>query len=278
MVTGPKFDEIGYWSEVKLAIVREDASAYSTILSRQPGLHYVYIDGFAGAGVHVRKVTGGFVLGSPLNAVRIRPPFREFFLVDLDGDKVDHLAKLVGRRRDIHVLHGDCNTVLLQDVFPRVRWEDYRRGLCLLDPYGLDLQWRVIEAAGRLRSIDLFLNFPIMDANRNALWRDAQKVRPEQAARFTAYWGDESWREVLYRPKAQLGLFGEEREKVENEAIAEAFRARLRDVAGFANVPAPMPMRNAQGAVVYYLFFASQKDVANTIVVDIFAKHGARRA
>lgn len=36
-------------------------------------------------------------------------------------------------------------------------------------------------------------------------------------------------------------------------------------------------MKNAQGAVVYYLFFASQKDVANRIVLEIFRKHGARR-
>jgi hypothetical protein len=28
------FDEIGYWSEVKLEIVRKYAKAYSTILSR----------------------------------------------------------------------------------------------------------------------------------------------------------------------------------------------------------------------------------------------------
>jgi three-Cys-motif partner protein len=273
-----KFDEIGYWSEVKLDIVREYATAYSAILSKQRRLQHVYIDGFAGAGVHVQKATGEFVVGSPLNALSVVPPFREFFLVDLDGTKVESLRALVGNHRNAHVIHGDCNDVLLNDIFPKVQWKDYRRGLCLLDPYGLSLQWRVIETAGRMRTIDLFLNFPIMDANRNALWADPGKVRPGQAARFTAYWGDESWRESVYRPKAQMGLFGEEREKVENEAIAEAFRARLREVAGFANVPAPMPMRNAQGAVVYYLFFASHKDVANTIVQDIFRKHGARRA
>lgn len=273
-----EFDEIGYWSEVKLDIVREYGAAYSAILSRQSSLTHVYIDGFAGAGVHLQKATGKLVPGSPLNALAIKPPFREFFLIDLNGDKVGHLKRLVGDRANVHVLHGDCNQVLLKEVFPRVRWEDYRRGLCLLDPYGLDLAWEVIAGAGRLRTIDLFLNFPIMDANRNALWRSADRVVPRQAKRLTAYWGNDSWHAAAYRPKRQLGLFGEELEKVENEAVAEAFRKRLQDVAGFANVPKPMPMRNAQGAVVYYLFFASQKDVANRIVSDIFRKHGARRA
>jgi three-Cys-motif partner protein len=45
------FDEIGYWSEVKLEIVRKYAAAYSTILSKQPLIRgHLYIDAFAGAG------------------------------------------------------------------------------------------------------------------------------------------------------------------------------------------------------------------------------------
>jgi hypothetical protein len=37
------FDEIGYWSEIKLEIVRKYAEAYSTILSRQR-LEHVYVE------------------------------------------------------------------------------------------------------------------------------------------------------------------------------------------------------------------------------------------
>ena len=39
-------------------------------------------------------------------------------------------------------------------------------------------------------------------------------------------------------------------------------------------MPNPLPMRNAKGAIVYYLFFASQVEVAEDIVRDIFAKYG----
>jgi hypothetical protein len=51
-------DEVGYWSEVKLAIVKEYATSYSTIMSAQRRdririLRHLYVDGFAGAGVHV---------------------------------------------------------------------------------------------------------------------------------------------------------------------------------------------------------------------------------
>jgi three-Cys-motif partner protein len=266
----PEFDVIGYWSEIKLDIVREYAQAYSQILSAQ-GFHHVYVDGFAGAGVHISKGSGDFVLGSPLNALKVQPPFREYFLIDLDGDKIESLKKLVATRSDVRVFHGDCNEVLMRDVFPHIRWKNYRRGLCLLDPYGLQLQWRVIAEAGGMKTVDLFLNFPIMDINRNVLWRNPDRVSIEQAKRLTAFWGDVSWRTAAYR--TEPGLFGDIDEKTDNAAVAEAFRKRLKDVAGFQWVPAPMPMRNRHGAVVYYLFFASQKAVAQKIVLALFDRH-----
>src|SRR6266446_4692229 len=72
-----KLDEIGYWSEIKLDIIREYAQAYSTILAAQenPRFHHVYIDAFAGAGVHLSKTTGAEVEGSPVIAVNTQPPF-----------------------------------------------------------------------------------------------------------------------------------------------------------------------------------------------------------
>jgi hypothetical protein len=61
--------------------------------------------------------------------------------------------------------------------------------------------------------------------------------------------------------------------KQNNDAIVAGFRARLRKVAGFPVVPEPLPMKNSNNAVVYYLFFASQKPVAQKIIDDIFAKY-----
>jgi len=37
-------------------------------------------------------------------------------------------------------------------------------------------------------------------------------------------------------------------------------------------------MRNSNGAVVYYLFFASQVDTAERIVFDIFKKYRSERS
>ena len=275
--------QIGYWSEVKLDIIREYASAYSHILSAQdnPRLRHVYIDGFSGAGFHLSRESGELVWGSPLSVLLVVPPFAEYHLIDLDQGNTEVLEMQVRSRsighyhpENVFIYNGDCNKVLLIDVFPRVRFEDYARALCLLDPYGLHLDWQVICTAGQMRSIEVFLNFPIMDINRNVLRRNPEKATSAQVERLTRYWGDESWREAAYRSEGNLFGFDE---KVSNEAFAAAFRERLRSVAGFSYVPAPMPMRNSKGAVVYYLYFASQNRAGAKIVGEIFDKYGNRK-
>jgi len=270
-----EFDEIGFWSELKLDIIRQYATAYSTILSarRNPSFHHVYIDAFAGAGVHLSKATGEFVLGSPLNALKVSPPFKEYHLIDIAPEKIEHLRSVIGDRPDVFLYSGNCNTILFENVFPGVRYENYRRGLCILDPYGLNLDWSVIARAGQMQSLELFLNFPVMDMNRNVLWRYPESVQPPQKTRMTAFWGDESWVNVAYEPD----MFGYP-DKQSNEKVAEAFRKRLEGVAGFARVPKPIPMRNSRGGIVYYLFFASQKDTAENIVLHIFEKYKNRGA
>lgn len=274
-MSDPQLDEVGYWTEVKLDIIREYAQAYSRIMAAQtaPRFEHVYIEGFAGAGLHTQKATGKYVLGSPTNALLIEPPFTAYHFVDLDGDKIRFLRELVPNRPNIHFHHEDANRALLEDVFPQVRREDYRRGLCILDPYGAHLDARVVEMAGQMGSLELFVNFPVMDINRNMLRRDTASVNEAQAQRMTTVWGDDTWRRDLYPTDGNLFEF---EEKVSNDALASAYRLRLQRVFGFAHVAQPMPMRNSKGAVVYYLYFASQNRVGMHIVNDIFAKYAGR--
>jgi three-Cys-motif partner protein len=253
---------------VKLDIVRKYAVAYSTILAKQPSIKaHLYIDAFAGAGVHISRQTGEFVRGSPLNALNVDPPFKEFHFIDLDGSRASNLRQIAGDRKDVYVYERDCNHVLIDQVFARARYQDFKRALCLLDPYALNLDWQVMETAGEMGSIEIFLNFMVMDMNMNVLWRDPDKVSPAQADRMNRFWGDDSWRQAAY--STTENLFGIE-EKTGNEQVAQAFRERLKKVAGFKFVPDPMPMRNSRGAVVYYLFFASPNKTGDRIVKDIF--------
>ena len=138
-------DEIGYWTELKLDIIRKYAAAYSAILSRQSRIRsHLYIDAFAGSGRHLSKRTKKLVAGSPMIALDIEPPFREFHFIDLDGEKASDLRQLAAKRPEVVVHEGDCNTILLEKVFPSCRYEDYQRALCLLDPYQLRVDWTVL--------------------------------------------------------------------------------------------------------------------------------------
>ncbi|MCL5278399.1 MAG: three-Cys-motif partner protein TcmP [Planctomycetes bacterium] len=270
-----KLDEIGYWSEIKLDIISKYATAYSKIMNSQKSIRaHCYIDAFAGAGVHITKGTQKPVPGSPLNALMVEPPFTHYFFIDLDGEKVQLLREFVAGRKNVGVYEGDCNPILLHEVLPKVRYDEFKRALCLLDPYGLHLDWDVVCAAGQSRAIEIFLNFPVMDMNMNVLWGDPERVSKDQVARMDVFWGDGSWKQAAYR-KTQ-GLFDTIEEKTSNEAVAEAYRQRLIKVAGFRYVPQPMPMRNTKGAIVYYLFFASPNKTGNKIVEDIFNKYRIR--
>ena len=141
-----------------------------------------------------------------------------------------------------------------------------------LDPYGLHLDWSIIAAAAKTQCIEIFINFPVQDMNRNVFWRNSDAVDTSDIERMNRFWGDETWRDAAYSSDGDL--FGFEH-RTDNETIAEAFYTRLKNVAGFDFVPRPLPMRNSQNAIVYYLFFASPNSTGGRIVGDIFKKYGS---
>jgi three-Cys-motif partner protein len=192
----------------------------------------------------------------------------------MDAYKTAYLATLCAGRTDVEIHTGDSTRYLTQSLLPTIKYENFNRALCLLDPYGLHLEWDVMLQAGRSRAIDMFLNFPVMDMNRNAIWRNPDQAPQGGIERMTRFWGDETWKQTAYTESRQHNLFsGPDLIKQSNDAIVTGFRNRLKDIAGFKVVPEPLPMKNSNNAVVYYLFFASQKPVAQRIIDDIFAKY-----
>lgn len=274
-------DEIGIWSEVKLAIIKKYATAYTTVMEAQrreriSRLRWLYIDGYAGSGHHISKTSGDLVEGSPLIALNTNPPFHEYHFIDSDSGRAAELRKESGDRPDVFTYSEDCNKVLMEKVFPRAKFKDYNRALCLLDPYNIDLRWDVIEAAGKEGSIEIFLNFMVMDINRNAMRRNPSKSVKSKVEQMSRLWGDDSWLDAGYDQVPTLFDYSVP-VKVSNERFAEAFRQRLIKQAGFKYVPKLMPMTTKTNAVIYYLYFASQKEAGMDIVNDIFNQYRAKQ-
>jgi hypothetical protein len=177
-----KIDEIGYWTEIKLSILEKYATLHQILLSHS--LHPIYIDGFAGAGHHKSKGSGRIIEGSPLRALAVDPPFERFHFVDIDGTRVAELKRISAGRSNVTVYQGDCNAVLTEQVFPTISYANRQRALCILDPYGLQLNWKTIRMAGESQIIEIFLNFPVMDMNMNVLWHDSDRVTEVQRERL----------------------------------------------------------------------------------------------
>lgn len=269
-----KLDKIGIWSEIKLAILKDYAGAFTRLLKAKPWCKGLcYVDAFAGAGMHLSKSTGEMVPGSPLNALLVQPPFDHIVLIDVDAEKVESLTKLCGHDKRVEIVSGDCNEVLSAKIAPMLPFPSYWRGLCVLDPYGIHgkaLQWTTIKLLADLKTVDIFLNFPLMDINRNTLRSRLANATDANLSAFQGFRGeDDDWKDKMYQPD----LFGDLDKVGTNRTLACLFQQRLRDVAGFAFVPDPILMKNTKGGELYFLFFASHQPVAQKIVMDIFTKH-----
>lgn len=275
-----KLDEIGFWSEIKLEIIKEYADAFTTIMKSQEWCKgYVYIDAFSGAGVHISKKSGEFVPGSPLNALEIKNPFTEYHYIDIDRERIETLTSVTQDYQNVHFYPEDCNEALTESIFPKLKWESKKRALCILDPYGLHLHWETITEAAKLETTEIFLNFPLMDMNRNVLHKDLTSAGPEQIRRMNRFCGPEEWQEILYKESAQTKLFGPPdiiKTVDSNIKLGDWFRTeRLKQTAGFRFVPEPVFMRNSKGGPLFFLFFASHNETGKNIVNAIFDKFKA---
>ena len=183
---------------------------------------------FAGTGVHQSKKTGENIQGSPLNALQIDPPFKEYFFIDKNPKKIEILKSLTQGKNNVHIIEGDCNQVLVDQVYPNVQYNDYKRGLCFLDPYGLHLNWDVIKMAGESKAIDIFINFPLYDMKLNVLLCDSKKTDKKSIVRMDSFWGDNSWKESVY--VKQSSLFGEDQEiKTNMGEVNQSFSRKIKE-------------------------------------------------
>jgi len=266
-------DEIGPWSEVKLDILHKYAGPYSKILAGY-GFRHGYIDAFSGPGLHIRKQDKQQVLGSPLIALGVEPPFDEYHFIDLDGEKVNFLRNQVGARKNVSFYAEDSNRILREIILPRFTYGKRTRALCLLDPYKLTLDWSVVAQAGQSKAVEVFINFPVMHMNRNCKKRNIGEILPGELQAMDSFWGDRSWHAAMYCESKQGDLFGfVDMDKQGNDDLVKAYCERLQSVAGFGFVAEPLPMCNSKGAIVYYLIFAGPNKTGWKIVQEIYKKY-----
>ncbi len=261
----PKPDFLKQWSIDKIGLLEKYYKAYVRALNGK--FELIYVDAFAGNPKQVSVKTGEAVLAAAARALNVTPSFNKYFLIDKNKRRAEAYLKSFGNRDGVFVFHDDSNRCLPIIFREHITNTSNSRSICLLDPYGCDLHWNVLCVAGKSGVSDVFINFPRMDLLRNVCRNDFRKITPVGFRRMNAFWGDETWRELMYeRQGNQTVRVGD------TGKLALAYCKRLREIAQFEYVLDPLPMKNSQGIPLYYLIFACEDKLANKIGGQIIRK------
>lgn len=142
----------------KLVYLGKYLPALTKILrSKVPNRPRYYIDFFSGPGKCVDSY-GKICDGSPLIAIKTKPPFTHYVFVDTNEKYCDSLRKRLEGYPNVSVKQGDCNDVV-SDVL--LMMNTYDPCFVFLDPFGLELEWKTVEKLSKKDRIDLLINFPV---------------------------------------------------------------------------------------------------------------------
>ena len=101
--------------------------------------------------------------------------------------------------------------------------------MLFLDPYGMQVEWKTIEAIAGTRAIDMWLLFPL-GIGVNRLLTKTGDIPESWRHRLNVLLGNENWYEEFYTVERRPNLFGDDEARVERasvETIGRYFNDRL---------------------------------------------------
>ncbi|QUW01156.1 three-Cys-motif partner protein TcmP [Chloracidobacterium sp. MS 40/45] len=269
----------GDWTEQKLERLQKYLKAYTTIFTkneRAQSLIPIYVDAFAGTGYRTSPLqltkslklfeeftepeVDNFLKGSARLALEVEPSFQKYVFIEQNTARVGELQKLQTifpqKQGNIQIIQSDANS-WLQGWCRGTDWKRHR-AVVFLDPYGMQVEWTLIEALAKTKAIDLWLLFPLgMAVNR--LLTKGGKPPPAWEQALTRVFGTEDWRKNFYSQKTEPTLFGDIDVTVKEAdflKIGKFFVNRLKTV--FSEVAEnPLPLRNSRNTPLYLLCFAA---------------------
>lgn len=285
----------GMWTEKKLKILRDYLEAYTTALKERK-FSLLYIDAFAGTGYVEQKSNPAdsqqlgllieeeqeFLQGSVSIALKISRPFDKYLFIEEDSKKYESLLKTIEKypqlNKRIQCEQGEANS-FLQKYCKHI--SPYFRVVLFLDPFGMNVEWKTLEAIARTKNIDVWILFPLgIGANR--LLTKKQKDMPDTWEEIlNKIFGTDEWKQFYSEPAEDLFDLPND-EKIKNvnlQAIADFYQKRLRTI--FVDVaPNPRMMYNSKGNPLYLFCFAMSnpsekaRKLALKIANGILKKHG----
>lgn len=272
----------GDWTEKKLTCLKKYLGAYTTIMSNQKTwngklkFRYAYIDAFAGTGYRELKEDDDmnnllfpelaeeepqtFLDGSARIALNTVPRFTKYIFIEKDEQKYSELNRIKvefpNLKKDIRIVNADANSYLYE-LCTEYNW-DNNRAVLFLDPFGMQVEWKTIEAIAKTKAIDLWILFPLGIGVNRLLKRDGNIILSLKN-KLDRIFGTPSWYVEFYKSGIQSDLFGNHEEikkDVSFDKISGFFIKRLKTV--FAGVAEnPLKLLNSKNNPLFLLCFAS---------------------
>lgn len=294
----------GSWTEQKLAALEDYIHAYLTIMHGNENAKWftkIYLDGFAGSGRRYTRKTKKptlqeqelipevstevereelreYMEGSALRVLRVEEPapFDRYIFIDIDPKETQKLQQQLSTQfpnRNIEIVTQDANTYI-QNWCSQMGAFD--RAVVFLDPFGLQVEWKTIQAIAETGKIDCWLLIPLgvgllrMLPHNNMISEQNQKI-------LTRFFGTEEWQERFYQRSEALVLPFEEDEfrqdeyyRVDKSRIAQFIIERLRLVFPSEGViKEPLVLRNSKNNPIYLFAFAAGNPKGAPIAVKI---------
>lgn len=265
----------GNWTEAKMEIVVDYAKAYLTIMNKQAWAKTLYFDGFAGSGLIGIDENNEFIKGTALRILDIQQPkpFDIYYFVEKDEKhKLSLQAKIEADYfgKNAHVVQADCNSKLI-DMASYLKSNGNYRALAFIDPYGMTVNWKSIEALKGL-GIDLWILVPT-GLGVNRLLKNDRNIPEAWLIKLEQFLGL-SRNEILdhfYSPTITSTLFGNEtiinKEKSTIQKIGNLYTQRLKTV--FEFVSESFVMRNSTNSIMYHFMMATNNKSALKLANDI---------
>ena len=293
----------GMWTEQKLDTFESYVRAYLTIMNTfRDKFHWklLYFDGFAGSGSRknddpdkeVRKLKTLFgeqlidttdlnvYQGAAERVVSLESKsklrgFDYYYFIDKQEDNCTALELKLSEYNTIGrkvFRPGDANMQAL-NLANALRRDKNMKALALLDPFGMQINWEVIESLSG-PNIDLWILIPSGVIVNRLLKTNGELMYPDRLVQFFGL-PEQELMDRFYVRKKELTLFGEE-ETIEKkshciERIAELYVERLGELFPFVT-PEPLVMKNNHNVPIFHFVCASFNQTAVKIAQQIIDK------
>ena len=265
----------GSWTEAKMEIVVSYAKAYLTIMQKQRWAKTMYFDGFAGSGIIETGESEEIKKGTSLKILDINKPtsFDLYYFVELNEDHKNELEKRIQESyfgKNAHVVQADCNKKMVK-MSEFLKENKNFRTLAFIDPYGMSVRWKSIEALKGL-GVDLWILVPTGIGIGRLLKNDGD-ISEAWLAKLEEFLGltKEEIKNHFYKDQQVSTLFGSETiVKKEKEAVSRAgelYKERLQTV--FKFVSDSFVMRNSRNSIMYHFMMATNNPSALKIANEV---------